>query len=105
MSHPSFLLLAHLRTQFGTNIAGNGSNYANAYFEIPAIRTYSVDPAANASVGATPQTTGPASGSPSAGADSSQTGAPSSARRLRAAGGVGPLLGLVTLLCALIVVS
>jgi hypothetical protein len=59
-------------------------------------------------VGAAPQTTGPASGSvsPSAGADSSQTGAPSSAqRRLRTEGGVGPLLGLVTLLCALIVVS
>ncbi|KAJ7912113.1 glycoside hydrolase family 16 protein [Mycena leptocephala] len=95
-------------TCFGTNIAGNGSNYANAYFEIPAIRTYSVDPAANATVGAAPQTTGPASGSisPSAGADSSQTGAPSSAqRRLRTEGGVGTLLGLVTLLCALIVVS
>ncbi|KAJ7190254.1 concanavalin A-like lectin/glucanase domain-containing protein [Mycena pura] len=53
---------------FASNIAGNGSNYANAYFEIPSIRTYTVDPAvaAAASASSTPQTTGPASGAPSA---------------------------------------
>ncbi|KAJ7093400.1 glycoside hydrolase family 16 protein [Mycena belliarum] len=36
-------------TCFGSNIAGNGSNYASAYFEIPAIRTWTVDPGAAAS--------------------------------------------------------
>ncbi|KAJ7027788.1 glycoside hydrolase family 16 protein [Mycena alexandri] len=63
---------------FATNIAGNGSNYAEAYFEIPAIRTYTL---ANLSISAAPQTTGAAAGSPSgtgtAAAD--QTGAPPSA--------------------------
>ncbi|KAJ7446587.1 concanavalin A-like lectin/glucanase domain-containing protein [Mycena latifolia] len=39
-------------TCFGSNIAGNGSNYANAYFEIPAIRTWSVDANAAASASA-----------------------------------------------------
>ncbi|KAJ6471072.1 hypothetical protein C8R47DRAFT_1200243 [Mycena vitilis] len=53
---------------FANNIAGNGSNYANAYFEIPSIRTWSVDSGAAASassagVGSGPQTTGVASGS------------------------------------------
>ncbi|KAJ7302806.1 concanavalin A-like lectin/glucanase domain-containing protein [Mycena albidolilacea] len=55
-------------TCFGNNIAGNGSNYANAYFEIPAIRTYTIDAgvAASASASAAPQTTGSASGSAAA---------------------------------------
>ncbi|KAJ7822624.1 hypothetical protein B0H14DRAFT_3875494 [Mycena olivaceomarginata] len=54
---------------FGTNIARNGSNYANAYFEIPAIRTYTIEAgvAASASASATPQTMGSASGSVAAG--------------------------------------
>ncbi|KAJ7613624.1 glycoside hydrolase family 16 protein, partial [Mycena polygramma] len=53
---------------FASNIAGNGSNYANAYFEIPSIRTWSLDSGAAASassagVGGAQQTTGVASGS------------------------------------------
>ncbi|CAK5270800.1 unnamed protein product [Mycena citricolor] len=56
-------------TCFSSNIAGNGSNYADAYFEIPYIRTYTVNPAlaANASASASAlsvaQTTGAPSGS------------------------------------------
>ncbi|KAJ7754175.1 concanavalin A-like lectin/glucanase domain-containing protein [Mycena maculata] len=83
-------------TCFLSNIAGNGSNYGAAYFEIPSIRAYALDAGLaaeaqyNASGGA--QTTGSASG---AGAGASETGsadqsggttAPSGARR---AGGVG----------------
>ncbi|KAK7050246.1 GH16 domain-containing protein [Favolaschia claudopus] len=65
-------------TCFSTNIAGNGSNYGAAYFEIPAIRTYTVNPGAIASVsasgGGSPLTTGSASGSVSAdGPGASQT--------------------------------
>ncbi|KAJ7101950.1 concanavalin A-like lectin/glucanase domain-containing protein [Mycena epipterygia] len=72
------------------NIAGNGSNYDAAYFEIPAIRTYSIDPGANASVSAVPQTTGAASGSASGTADAGPTGAaataPSGAGRIQISG-------------------
>ncbi|KAJ7726766.1 glycoside hydrolase family 16 protein, partial [Mycena metata] len=65
-------------TCFASNIAGNGSNYASAYFEIPAIRTYTLS---NLSIGAAPpQTTGQASGSPTGtGTAADQTGAPSGA--------------------------
>ncbi|KAJ7639990.1 glycoside hydrolase family 16 protein [Mycena polygramma] len=64
---------------FASNIAGNGSNYANAYFEIPSIRTWSVDSGAAASassagVGSGPQTTGVASGSVSASASPTASG-------------------------------
>lgn len=90
---------------FATNIAGNGSNYADAYFEIPAIRTYNINPSASASVSGIPQTTGAASGSVTpTGADATQTDLPSSALRslrLRGVGGVG-LLGFGTLLCVLL---
>ncbi|KAJ7472898.1 concanavalin A-like lectin/glucanase domain-containing protein [Mycena galericulata] len=56
---------------FASNIAGNGSNYAAAYFEIPAIRTFALNAslATDASVtgvGDEPQTTGVASGSAAA---------------------------------------
>ncbi|KAJ7840806.1 hypothetical protein B0H14DRAFT_2784064, partial [Mycena olivaceomarginata] len=63
------LFLIHCRYyQFGTNIPGNGSNYADTHFEIPTIRTYTIDAgvAASASASAAPQTTGSASGSATA---------------------------------------
>ncbi|KAJ7155085.1 glycoside hydrolase family 16 protein [Mycena filopes] len=91
-------------TCFATNIAGNGSNYAQAYFEIPAIRTYSLDPNANKSIGVE-QTTGAASGSPSAtsAASGSETGVgvPSGTTTTYAASmwvGLGLILGALLLL-------
>ncbi|KAJ6627720.1 concanavalin A-like lectin/glucanase domain-containing protein [Mycena sp. CBHHK59/15] len=50
---------------FASNVLGNGSNYANAYFEIPYIRTWTVNPpgTTNNTVSTAPQTTGAASGS------------------------------------------
>ncbi|KAF8217403.1 concanavalin A-like lectin/glucanase domain-containing protein [Mycena galopus ATCC 62051] len=69
-------------TCFASNIAGNGSNYANAYFEIPSIRTYSLNQSAAASVSSIPQTTGAASGSISSGPAIQTGGAPSGARRV-----------------------
>ncbi|KAJ6450391.1 glycoside hydrolase family 16 protein [Mycena sanguinolenta] len=85
-------------TCFSNNVAGNGSNYADAYFEIPSIRTYTVNATAaslaSASASALLQTTGAASGSVSTSAG--PTGAPAgTAVRLRAGGwGVLLLLGI-----------
>ncbi|KAJ7258421.1 concanavalin A-like lectin/glucanase domain-containing protein, partial [Mycena haematopus] len=79
---------------FSNNVAGNGSNYANAYFEIPAIRTYSVNASAasvaSSSASALQQTTGAASGSVSGESGATQTEAPSGATRR----GGGVLLGV-----------
>ncbi|KAJ6509852.1 concanavalin A-like lectin/glucanase domain-containing protein [Mycena vulgaris] len=77
---------------FGSNIAGNGSNYANAYFEIPAIRTYSIDPAANATLSASPQTT---SASPSPSPTTTPSGALSLRHLQREAAVIGVAVALL----------
>ncbi|KAJ7085963.1 concanavalin A-like lectin/glucanase domain-containing protein [Mycena crocata] len=72
-------------TCFGSNIAGNGSNYADAYFEIPAIRTWSVDKDAAAKLNASISASSPQSASQSGTAGQSQvtgTGVPSRATSL-----------------------
>ncbi|KAF7338906.1 GH16 domain-containing protein [Mycena sanguinolenta] len=90
--------LMNLPLQFSNNVAGNGSNYADAYFEIPAIRTYTVNATAasiaSASASVLLQTTGAASGSIST--STGPTGTPGGAAvRLRAGGwGVLVLLGI-----------
>ncbi|KAJ7060400.1 concanavalin A-like lectin/glucanase domain-containing protein [Mycena amicta] len=89
-------------TCFASNIAGNGSNYADAYFEIPSIRTWTVNPAvassASASATGIEQTTGSASGS-----GASQTGGTATtntnggARSVRSSGWMGIEMGLLAI--------
>ncbi|KAJ7636562.1 concanavalin A-like lectin/glucanase domain-containing protein [Roridomyces roridus] len=88
---------------FLANIAGNGSNYAEAYFELPSIRTFSLNSTLaalgeNSAGSGGQQTTGVASGSPSATADDSQNtgGAPSGAVALGS--GVGQAMWVAAML-------
>ncbi|KAJ7689938.1 concanavalin A-like lectin/glucanase domain-containing protein [Mycena rosella] len=67
-------------TCFGSNIAGNGSNYAEAYFELPSIRTWSVDSNAAASASASIAATAAPTTTASAQQQSVPTNTPSSGR-------------------------
>ncbi|KAF7292153.1 GH16 domain-containing protein [Mycena indigotica] len=96
-------------TCFASNIAGNGSNYANAYFEIPFIKTWTVNPAISASASASAssiaQTTGSASGAVPSGSQVAGAGGQTNTSNTNAAGSVVGGAVLAVILAALSLAS